>query len=170
MIKKILHLILGSKKTDNYIKNFARRIHGKEILEIGSGKKVNNEYPYSFKDMFDDSNKFIQSDINPDFGHNVIDINKIKFKNKFDVILCASVLEHDFYFQKAVDNIYNALKKNGTVIVTVPALYPLHDEPNDYWRFTEHSLKILFKKFKEVKIYRTGFRKLPFLYILDAKK
>ena len=33
------------------------------------------------------------------------------YKNKFDVVICCSVLEHDFYFQKAVDNIYKALKK-----------------------------------------------------------
>lgn len=170
MIKFFVHKILGSKKTDIYIKNFARNVNNKNILEIGSGKKINNNYPYSFKHLFNNSNNFTQSDINPNFGHKVIDANKMNFKNKFEIIICASVLEHDFYFQKAVENIYKALKKDGIALVAVPALYPLHDEPNDYWRFTEHSLRLLFKKFKHIKITIIGLRKLPFTYILEAKK
>ena len=170
MIRFLVHKILGAKNVDVYIKNFAKKIDDKSILEIGSGKPIKNSYPYSFKHFFNDSNEFIQSDINPNFGHKVIDANKMNFKNRFNVIICASVLEHDFYFQKAIENIYKSLKKNGVALITVPALYPLHDEPNDYWRFTEHSLRRLLSKFKDLKIKRTGFRKLPFMYIVEAKK
>jgi SAM-dependent methyltransferase len=170
MIRFILHKILGSNKTDIHIKNFAKNIRNKHILEIGSGKKVNEKYPYSFRHLFHGSNEFLQSDINPSFGHKIINVNKMKFKNKFDIIICCSVLEHDFDFQKAFKSIFNALKKDGIALISVPTLYPLHDEPYDYWRFTEHSLRLLLKDFREIKMMHTGLKKLPFIYNIEAKK
>ena len=66
------------------------------------------------------------------------------YKNEFDSIICMCVLEHIYDFHKAIKNMYKALKPNGNVIISIPLLYPLHDEPHDYWRFTEHSIRKLF--------------------------
>ena len=32
------------------------------------------------------------------------------------------------------------------IIVATPFLFPMHDVPGDYWRFTKYGLKILFSK------------------------
>ena len=92
------------------------------------------------------------------------------YQNKFDIILCISVLEHIFDFHKAINNIYQALIFGGVVVITVPVFYPLHDEPNDYWRFTEYSLRKLLKKFSQVKIKHHGIRQFPFAYYIEAYK
>jgi len=166
----IAHFLFGIRRFQNRnIKNIAKKIRNKKILELGSGKKINGKYTYSVKRFFDNSNEFIMSDINPKFGHKTIDITKLDVKHKFDVILCLNVLEHVFDFRKAIDNLYNALKPEGIALIVVPAYYPLHDEPRDYWRFTEHALKKLFSKFS-INIKICGLRKYPIGYFLVAKK
>lgn len=149
---------------------FAKGLKNKKILELGSGIPVRGKYHYSAKHLFDDSNEFIQTDINKDFGHQVLDATKMKNKDEFDVILCLNVLEHVYEFQKAVDNIHRALKKGGVAVVAVPTIYPLHDEPGDYWRFTEHALRKMFSDFKKIEIRYRGKRQFPFTYYLEATK
>jgi SAM-dependent methyltransferase len=153
-----------------HVEELADGVRGKKILELGSGKQVNGKYYYSAKHLFDESNDFLQSDVNKEFGHPIIDVTKMKYKNEFDIILCLNVLEHVFEFQKAIKNMHDALKPKGTLVVAVPMFYPLHDEPGDYWRFTEHALRKLFSDFKDVKLSHRGKREYPFAYYLEAKK
>lgn len=169
--RKVVHLFVNPR--GYYYKRvsaFAKNQKNKKILELGSGPLVKGKYFYSTKHLFESSNKFMQSDIIKDFGHPIIDITKVSYKNEFDIILCLNVLEHVYEYQKAIENMYRALKVGGKLIVVVPAFYPLHDEPHDYWRFTEHSLRKLFSGFSKVEITHKGKREFPQGYYLEIKK
>jgi SAM-dependent methyltransferase len=163
-------LFNARNKTTRIIKKIAKTTKNKKILEIGSGKCVNKKYPYSYAQYFKAHNEFITSDINPSFGHKIIDITKMNSNNEYDMIICLNVLEHIYEFEKAVQNMYNALRDSGDIIVIVPFLYPLHDEPIDFFRYTEHSLRIIFKNFNTLSITWFGLRRLPTAYFLAAKK
>ncbi len=165
------HVVFGTRRyTDKCLRDLAARTKGKTILELGSGKKEGGKQYYSGKRFFDSSNTFIQTDINPSYGHKVVDATKMKYKEEFDIILCMNVLEHVFDFQVAVNNMYKAIKKGGKVAIFVPAMYPLHDEPHDYWRFTEHSLRRVLSAFRKVRVQNSGIRPLPFAYYVEAVK
>ena len=56
----------------------------------------------------------------------------------YSTILCTEVLEHIPDPQKAVDEMYRVLKPGGTLILTTRFLFPVHDAPGDYWRFTPY--------------------------------
>jgi len=43
---------------------------------------------------------------------------------------------------------YRITKKSGYILLTVPFLGGLHEEPNDYQRFTKYGLFELFKPYK----------------------
>lgn len=62
----------------------------------------------------------------------------------YNTILCTEVLEHIPDPQKAVDEMYRVLKPGGTLILTTRFLFPVHDAPGDYWRFTPYGLQALF--------------------------
>lgn len=169
--RKLVHVVADTRKF--YYKKleaFARGKRNKKILELGSGYAVRGSYYYSAKHLFDDSNDFLQTDVVKKFGHKVVDATKMKYKNEFDIILCLNVLEHVYEYQEAISNLHTALKKNGTLIVAVPAFYPLHDEPGDYWRFTEHALRKMFSDFKRITITHKGKREFPFGYYIELKK
>lgn len=58
----------------------------------------------------------------------------------FDVILATEVLEHVNDAERAMSEIFRLLKPGGHVIATVPYLYPTHEAPYDYRRFTHFGL------------------------------
>ena len=59
------------------------------------------------------------------------------------------VLEHVFDVRAAVDSMRRALRPGGKVLIAVPHIYPYHDEPIDFWRFTEYSLRELCRDFSD---------------------
>ena len=78
-------------------------------------------------------------------------------ENKYDKIICLSILEHLYNPFDAVKNLINMLKPNGVVFGYVPYLYHYH-APNDlqfqdYFRFSTDSLAYLFKDFKDVELF-----------------
>ena len=169
--RTVSHLIFRPRQF-NYkcIAKLAHETRNKKILELGSGKLHKGNYYYSVKDIFDASNEFIQSDIKKEYGHRIVDATSMKFENEFDVVLCMNLLEHVYDFQMVIDNIYDALNKNGLIVILVPAFYPLHDEPHDYWRFTEHSLRKLLNRFSLTRLEYSGIRQYPFAYYVEAVK
>jgi 2-polyprenyl-3-methyl-5-hydroxy-6-metoxy-1,4-benzoquinol methylase len=132
---------------------------------------VNGRHPYSARHLFDGSNEFICTDVNPEYGHQILDVTTLDEANVYDLILCLNVLEHVLEAERAVHNLWRALKPRGAAYIAVPFLFPLHDEPSDYWRFTEHSLRhLLGRHFESVLIQCWGARKLPFGYFASARR
>tara|TARA_Y100000310_G_C20550718_1_gene747922 strand:+ start:118 stop:651 length:534 start_codon:yes stop_codon:yes gene_type:complete len=166
--RKISHLFFGGKKKNaRWVASFAKGIHNKKILEIGSGDSEH----YSLKKHFDDSNEFIQSDIVPSFGRKIVDVRDIKEKEEYDIILCIAVMEHVFENTKALDSLYKALKKGGTLLITFTFMKPLHLEPYDYWRYTEHGVRKLLEPYANVEIKTVGWiRELAQWYCVEAVK
>lgn len=161
-----VHTVLGNRrwveaKLGDFASTGIDRSSGPgTVLEIGSGKPVDGEYSYSMRHMFP-HDEVRMSDIVADFGHEVIDVTTMEFVREFDAIICLSVLEHLPEPTLAVDAMRRALKPGGAALIGVPFAYPLHDEPADYWRFTEHGLRLLTADYDEVAIHRRGPRQLP---------
>ncbi len=61
----------------------------------------------------------------------------------FDTVLFLDVLEHLPDPGSALTEARRVLKPHGKMIVQVPFLYPLHDEPHDFQRWTIHGLRRL---------------------------
>lgn len=56
-------------------------------------------------------------------------------------ILLLDVLEHLPEPERSLHEAFRVLAGDGRMLITIPCLYPLHDEPHDYQRFTEHGLR-----------------------------
>ena len=165
------HLVFRGRRFHyHHLSAAARDIRGQAILEIGSGRAVRGKHRYSARHLFDASNTFVQSDIVSAYGHRVVDVTELATSQEYDVILCLNVLEHVYQFQRALENLHRALRPGGQLFLGVPAYYPLHDEPADYWRFTEHSLRRLLEPYATVEILHSGFRRYPFAYHVRARK
>jgi 2-polyprenyl-3-methyl-5-hydroxy-6-metoxy-1,4-benzoquinol methylase len=143
---------------------------GLRILEIGSGRQDLGKDAYSLAPALAHVGEFIQSDVNPEFGHRVVDVTNIELDSEFDVVLCNYVLEHVYDVTSAVAGLRRALKPGGRAIAAVPHIYPYHDEPIDFWRFTEHSLRMLFRDFSSVEIRHKGIRRFPKALLVIATR
>lgn len=58
----------------------------------------------------------------------------------FDTVLLLEVLEHVSDPVKALCEIRRVLKSGGLLLLSMPFLYPLHDAPHDYQRYTAPGL------------------------------
>jgi SAM-dependent methyltransferase len=70
----------------------------------------------------------------------------------YDLVLCTQVLEHCQNFQGIVDECHRVLKPGGTLILTVPSVYPVHGYPADNWRFMPDGLRHLLRAFAKVEV------------------
>lgn len=59
-------------------------------------------------------------------------------------ILLLDVLEHIKAPHKCLEELYRVLSPGGILIIKIPFLYPLHDAPLDFTRWTEYGLLQLF--------------------------
>ena len=82
-----------------------------------------------------------------------IDLNKRLpiIDNIFDTIILTDVLEHIANPNILIQEITRILKPGGKIIIGVPFFHLLHEEPFDYFRYTEFRLK-LFSKENDLKI------------------
>ncbi len=60
-----------------------------------------------------------------------------------DCILCTQVLEHLESPERALREFARVLKVGGYLILSAPQYWPLHEEPRDFFRFTELGLREL---------------------------
>jgi SAM-dependent methyltransferase len=68
----------------------------------------------------------------------------------FDVVLCTEVLEHLPEPQRAIDEMFRVLTPGGQLLLTTRFLFPIHDAPHDYFRFTKYGLRHLLRRFEIV--------------------
>lgn len=63
-----------------------------------------------------------------------------------DFVIATEFLEHYHETADILLEINRVLKKNGILFFTVPAIWPIHEAPNDHHRFTPYSLIQYFTK------------------------
>jgi SAM-dependent methyltransferase len=70
------------------------------------------------------------------------DGHALPFRNgAFDAVFLLEVLEHVDHPLVVLSEARRVLRSGGCVVVSVPFLYPIHDAPVDYRRFTLHGLE-----------------------------
>lgn len=63
----------------------------------------------------------------------------------FETVLCTSVLEHLEEPSRALAEANRVLAAGGHAICTAPLFWHLHEEPRDFYRYTEYGLTYLFE-------------------------
>lgn len=63
-----------------------------------------------------------------------------------DAVICTEVLEHVADPSAALAEIARVLRPNGVLVLSVPHLSPIHEAPNDYYRYTRYGLAHLFER------------------------
>lgn len=74
--------------------------------------------------------------------HVFADAARLPFRDSsFDGVVCLEVLEHVMDPAKVLTEISRVLKPGARAWVSMPFLYPLHDAPFDFQRYTEYGLR-----------------------------
>ena len=138
------------RKNEKYIKG--------RVVDLGCGTS-----PYK-KDILEITNQYIgvdwdnsMHDVNPDV---VADLsNEFPFEDSFaDTLISFQVLEHLPTPQLYLNECYRILKRGGTLLLSVPFQWRIHEAPYDYFRYTRYGLEYILKEagFKEPEINEIG--------------
>ena len=102
-----------------------------------------------------------------------MDVCSKNFKVNFipNLVCIFETLEHCQNPIMAVQNIFKTLNKGNMCLASVPFNFHIHDEPNDFFRFTENGCKLIFKDFSDVKVIRrNGWLESVFVNIIRLEK
>jgi len=127
---------------------------GGRLLDAGAGNLL-------YMDLLDDyCDSYEALDIQEASGiDHVQDLQDTDLESRsYDTVFCRNVLEHVEKPRSAMSEISRLLRDDGTAIVSVPHLAYLHNEPGDYYRFTQHGLAEIASdtELKAVEIRRAG--------------
>lgn len=120
------------------IQKFSNYITGK-VLDVGAGSFDR------YQELFT-TESYTRMEIKAGPGIDVVGTAyDIPFPdNSFDSVISTQVFEHLARPIDAAKELYRVLKRGGHALVTVPQANELHEEPHDYFRYTDHGLKALF--------------------------
>lgn len=120
------------------------------MLNIGAGGEVMDIILANAKGGV----QVVSSDIDPARKPDIVDdLTATKLPaESFDFVICAEVIEHVIDPYAAAENIRHVLKERGMAFVSAPFFFPLHDEPYDFFRYTEFGLRKLFQHYPTVSI------------------
>lgn len=104
------------------------------VLDIGGRDRG------KFKKPKDKVARWIFTDINP--AHNpdiILDVAQMTTieSESIDVICACELFEHVEQIEKGLDECSRVLKIGGRLLISIPFLYPIHADPDDYQRWTE---------------------------------
>lgn len=121
------------------------------VLDLGGGTVA--EYHKLIKGGFTTVSLNIDTEAKPDIVadlENPLDIPD----TQYDGAILMNVLEHVFNYQQLLNETFRVLKKDGSVLIVVPFMFPIHPSPNDFNRFTDQALERMLKAtgFSSIKI------------------
>jgi SAM-dependent methyltransferase len=137
---------LSNKTLADAIRRYSKKLNGK-LLDYGCGSK-----PY--RHLFDHISQYIGVDIeNEGHDHSKEEIDFfydgiiLPFRDEeFDCIFSTEVLEHVPNIHASLLEINRVLKIDGSLLLTVPFVYPEHEIPNDFRRYTVYGIKQILKE------------------------
>jgi len=62
-------------------------------------------------------------------------------KSPYDLVICSEVLEHVADWRQSFRNLADSTKPGGRLLLTVPFIYQLHEQPYDFWRPTIYAIR-----------------------------
>ena len=132
------------------------------IYEFGS---------FCYKDQYELANirpffagkNFVGCDIRDGLNVDRIEnLESLTLKDKsIGTAIVLETMEHVENIQKAFSELGRVVKDGGVLIVASPFMFPIHDLPNDYWRFTPEGLWRLLEGFPKRLCGQQGYRKTP---------
>ena len=122
--------------------------HGR-LLDVGCGDKsfegifrphVNEYLGIEHEATFTATGASLRAS-RPDY---LYDGNRLPFEDgSFDTVINIQVLEHTPHPGRLIADMARVLKKDGSLILAAPFSFRLHEEPNDFFRYSPHGLTVM---------------------------
>ncbi|MEP7141836.1 MAG: methyltransferase domain-containing protein [Ferruginibacter sp.] len=172
----VLNVISAADRFNNWMYQSIKPFLKGDILEIGSGIGnitqfvIDDKFKVTASDIRDnycsilhhrfDDDPYLQEVRNIDIIHPGFDREYHDLLDKFDSIFALNIVEHVENDELAIQNCKKLLRKNGNLVILVPAYQALYNgfdkELEHFRRYTKSKLENLFLT-AGLKIYKTQY-------------
>ncbi|MAF96601.1 MAG: hypothetical protein CMM60_12715 [Rhodospirillaceae bacterium] len=130
---------------------FSQIPEGARVLNVGAGGVIGEKLDAHVRAR---SLEVVSIDIDSARGPDIVgDISDHDFGGqRFGAVVMAEVLEHIRTPEKAIQAAHAVLGPGGVLILSTPFIFPIHDRPHDYYRFTRYGLEWLLRDFSGVTV------------------
>lgn len=141
----ILHPQWHAFRQHNRTHEILTAIEQQQVLDIGSGDSA-------YRDRLQQHNQLVTLDYPatnarytrlPDVFGNA---ESLPFRSQqFDSVIMFEVLEHVPNDRQSANELFRVLKPGGLAYVSIPFIYPMHDRPGDFRRYTRYGIELVLK-------------------------
>ena len=129
---------------------------GANVLEIGSRNRSGNVRRELFPPDVSYTGFDITSGENVDVVGDAHELSRYFDADHFDVVLAMSTFEHLAMPWKAAIEINKVMKPGGILMITSHQTWPLHEQPWDFWRFSDQGWRCLFNQATGFEVLETA--------------
>jgi SAM-dependent methyltransferase len=133
------------------------------IYEFGADRTPGQEKTRgNVRDCFP-GKQFVSSDIAPAPGiDKVLDLHHLDLPDgSIGTAILLDAIEHVERPWLALQELHRVLKPGGVVLMTSVMYFPIHEYPDDYWRFTASGFRALLAPFEDSVLVSVGLKRLP---------
>jgi hypothetical protein len=133
-----------------------------KVLEVGSRRDVGPMTAATERDPFGPDCTLVGCDIHPgpgvDFVVDVHTLSRVVEPASLDGVFSVAVLEHLAAPWVAAAEINRVLRIGGLTIHVTVQTWPIHEQPNDFWRMSDRGLDMLFGPATGFEVVESGMR------------
>lgn len=153
-VKTFIQVVIDTLKTPEPIYEFGSF----QVPEQGAFADLRPLFP---------GKKYIGADVRPGPGVDVLlDLHHIALPQAAaGTVLCLDTLEHVKNPMQAVREMFRIMHPDGICVITSCMNFPIHNHPNDYWRFTPAGFRLLLDPFTHYFVGHISDAKNPHLVV-----
>jgi hypothetical protein len=129
-------------------RQFVETVNREKLTLLELGARLVGPESKDKRQTFHGAGRYIGMDVHPgpmvDIVGDAHELSALTGAAALDAIYSVSVLEHLECPWIVAQEMNRALKTGGLVFHSTLHSWPLHEEPNDFWRFSDEALKVLF--------------------------
>lgn len=149
-------------------RNFAAEVNERRGVVLEIGARLVSPEAEDYRQYFSGASRFIGIDVHPSETVDVVGdahfLSSLVGEHSVDAVFSASVLEHMSHPWLLAIEVNRVLRPNGLVFHAAPHSFPVHELPNDFWRFSDEGLKVLFGPSSGFEVIDAGMRNAVDMY------
>ncbi len=159
----------GFAEGGNLFNEFIQTVNERQLRVLEIGSRIVSPGSTSKKLLFPDAASYTGFDYYPDQNTDVVgDAHQLSsyFDGKrFDAIFSLSVFEHLAMPWLVAKEINQLLEIGGITLHMTHNTWPIHEQPWDFWRFSDEALKVLFSRALGFEILKVGYFEPARIYL-----
>ncbi len=160
--------IFGAQELGAAFQTMLEEINSKRLVVCEVGARNVSPGATTKRTAFSGASKYIGVDVhmadNVDVAGDAHYLHELVGEASVDGVFSIAVMEHlsfPWLFAAAVNR---ALRLGGLTFHLTHQSWPIHEEPNDFWRFSDNALRVLFGPELGFEVLRVGLHDRTFLY------